>query len=332
MRRRSMRKAIAVLALASAVTVTACGGGDTSANENIAGAGDGDELVQVDVGVLPLAAVAPVYIGITEGFFEEEGLEVTPQQGQGGAALLPAVASGDMEFAYSNNVSLITAHAAGLPIQIVANGNDESENVENASSTVVAKAGSGIAEPADLAGETIAVNTLNNVGDVTIKASLEKAGVDISGVQFVEMPFPDMLPALERDQVDAVWLVTPFTEAAEAAGHQTVIRPFYDTEPGLSIATYFTSEAYAQENPEVVEAFVRAMNRSLEYTSENPDDIRSAVLEYTQIPPEVAETMNLPEFAPEIDMQDLELTSELMVKYGVIEEMPDLEALVRDSE
>lgn len=323
-----MRRSFALLVLATAVAATACGG---SPSETASGQGSdrGPAVTQVDVGVLPLAAVAPVYLGIAQGFFAQEGLEVTPQQAQGGAAVLPAVASGEMEFAYSNNVSLITAHSAGLGIQIIANGNDESDDVESASSTVVSKAGSDIVEPADLAGATIAVNTLNNIGDITIKAALEKDGVDVSGIEFVEMGFPDMISALERDLVDAVWLVTPFTGAAAAAGHQVVLRPFYDTQPGLSIGTYFTSSRYAEQNPGVVASFTRAMNRSLEYTQAHPDELRSAVLEFTEIPEAAVATMTLPEFGPEIDRADLELTAQLMVKYGVIEEMPDLAMLVR---
>ena len=50
----------------------------------------------------------------------------------------------------------------------------------------------------DLEGKTIAVNTLKNICEVTIKASLEKEGVDVDKLKFTEVPFPDMLAALEN--------------------------------------------------------------------------------------------------------------------------------------
>ncbi|MGW3614699.1 ABC transporter substrate-binding protein [Micromonospora sp. NPDC005163] len=315
-------KWFALLAVATVVATTACGSGGDERSE-------GDQTVKIDVGGLPLAALAPLYLGIDKGFFADEGLEVTPQQAQGGAALLPAVVSGDMEFAYSNTASLITASVKGLPVQIVANGNDETNDIKKASSTVVSKGGGPIRQPADLAGKTIAVNTLNNVGDITIKAALEKSGVDISGLKFVELPFPDMLPALEAGRVDAVWLVTPFTQTAKDAGHQEVLRPFFDTQPGLNIATYFTSQRYAKEHPDVVAGFVRAMNKSLTYTNDHPDELRAAVKTYAKIPDDVLGKMPLPEFPAEIDVPDIELTAELMRKYGIIDKLPDFKRLVR---
>jgi NitT/TauT family transport system substrate-binding protein len=290
--------------------------------------GSSGGLTKVDVGVLPLAAVAPVYLGIDKGFFKEEGLQVTPKQAQGGAALIPAVLSGDMQFAYVNNTSVVLAQSKGLPVQVVANGNDEATDVANANSTVVTRKGSPIKKPADLAGKTIAVNTLNNVGDMTIKASLERHGVDVSGLKFLELPFPDMMPALERGSVDAVWLVTPFTETAAQAGAQVVLRPFYETKPGLSIASYMTSKKYAAQNPKVVAAFARAMDKSEQYAQAHEDELRAAVSKFTTIPDAVLKVMPLPEFSTELPRDSLELTAELMAKYKMVDKAPKVEDLL----
>lgn len=319
---RGRRLLTAVVATTAAAAMLAACGSDESAS------GEGDDLVKINVGVMPLAAVGPVYLGIENGFFEEVGLEVTPKQAQGGAALIPAVLSGDMEFAYGNNVSVLTASSQGLPVRIVANGNDESAEREDAQSTVVSASGSSIETAADLAGKTIAVNTLNNVGDVTIKAALEKEGVDVSDLKFLELGFPDMLPALERGDVDAVWLVTPFTEMAEAAGAQVVLHPFYDTKPGLSIASYFTSEKYAAENPEVVKKFVEGINKSMEYAMAHPEELRAVVKEFTQIPEDVLAVMPLPEFSTPLPTESLELTGELMAKYKITPQAPSLDELL----
>jgi NitT/TauT family transport system substrate-binding protein len=321
-----MRRLAALALVPVALALPACGDDDDGAS---ASSKSGGELVKVNVGVLPLAAVTPVYLGQEKGFFREEGLDVTPQQTQGGAATLPSVISGDFQFGYSNNVSLLLASVEGLPIEIVSNGNDEAEEVDQINSVVVSKKGSAIKQPADLAGKKIAVNTLNNIGDVTVKAALQKKGVDISGLEFVELPFPEMIPALERGRVDAAWLVEPFSYAAKAAGHQVIIQPFYDTKPGLSIATYFTSKKYAEQNPEIVDSFVRAMNKSLEYTAAHPDELRSTLLKFTEIPPEVADKMALPTFTPKIKVDDIKLTGELMEEFGLIDEQPDWDTLIR---
>src|SRR3954467_9114511 len=76
-------------------------------------------VTKLKVGVLPITNVAPLYLGIKKGFFKQEKLDVKPQVSEGGAATVPAVISGDQQLAYSTTVSLVTAAAKGLPVQIV---------------------------------------------------------------------------------------------------------------------------------------------------------------------------------------------------------------------
>lgn len=318
-----MRARLVAAVLAAAVALGACGGDDESSGSS------SSKTTKIDVGVLAISALAPVYLGIDKGFFADEGLEVVPHTSEGGAALLPSVVSGELDFAYSNNVSLLIAAVRGLPIQIVTNGADESDDKSETNSVLVSRKGSAIRRPKDLEGKEIAVNTLKNVGDITIKAALEKRGVDVSKLRFVEVPFPEMIAALEAGRVDAVWLVSPFSEQAVAAGHQVLARPFYDTKPGLTIATYFTSKRLAQEDPEVVDRFVRAMNRSIEYTSTHPAEFRRITLTFTKIPESVVKAMPQNALSTKVDRGELQLTAELMRKYGLIDKMPDLDELIR---
>ena len=187
-----------------------------------------------------------------------------------------------------------------------------------------------IKEPSDLEGKTIAVNTLNNICEVTIKASLEKDGVAVDQLKFTEVPFPDMNAALEQERVDAACVVEPFVSQGKA-GEARGLDPFYvRTAPDLTVATYFTSTQYAEENADVVDRFVAAMNRSLEYAQSNPDEVRDVLLDYTEIPPEAAEQIKLPIWRTDLNEPTIELLAELSQKYGLIEETPDLDALIRD--
>jgi NitT/TauT family transport system substrate-binding protein len=102
------------------------------------------------------------------------------------------------------------------------------------------------------------------------------------------------------------------------------------TEPELTVATYFTSDSYLESDPEVVEGFVSAMNRSLEYATENPDEARQAIGEYTEIPPEVLEDVVLPLWQTDLNVPSIELISELMVTFGITDEQADVDALIAD--
>jgi NitT/TauT family transport system substrate-binding protein len=282
------------------------------------------------VGVIPIADVAPLYLGIKQGFFEEEQLTIEPQLAEGGAAITPAVVAGDFQIGFSNTVSLLIAASRDLPVTIISQGVLGGKNEDEAWADLLVTKGGPIKQPQDLEGKTIAVNTLNNICEVTIKASLADMGVDVEALEFTEVPFPDMNAALEEGRVDGACVVEPFVTQG-TSGNARGIDPFYvNTAPDLTVATYFTSTQYAEENPDVVERFVRAMERSLDYAQSNPDQVREVLGEYTEIPPEVAAEITLPQWRADITIPTVELLSQLSLEYGLIEEEPNLDELIRD--
>jgi NitT/TauT family transport system substrate-binding protein len=313
-----------LLALACAAGTAGCGDDDDGG-----GGGEG-EPATLNVGVIPIADVAPLYLGMKKGFFEEEQLTIKPQLAEGGAAITPAVVSGDFQIGFSNTISLLIAASQDLPIEIISQGVLAGKSEEQAWADLLVLKDGPIKTPKDLEGKTIAVNTLKNICEVTIKASLEKDGVAVDTLEFAEVPFPDMNAALEAGRVDAACVVEPFVSQGKA-GAARGIAPFYvRTAPDLTVATYFTSTQYAEENADVVDRFVSAMNRSLTYAQSHPQEVRDVLLEYTEIPPEAAEAIKLPVWRPDLNEPTIELLSELSLKYGLIEEQPDLEELIRD--
>jgi NitT/TauT family transport system substrate-binding protein len=320
-----LRVARLMLALACAVGITACGDDDG----NGGGGGEGGPTT-LKVGVIPIADVAPLYLGMKKGFFEDEQLTIKPQLAEGGAAITPAVVSGDFQIGFSNTISLLIAASQDLPVEIISQGVLAGKTEKEAWADLLVLKDGPIKKPKDLEGKTIAVNTLKNICEVTIKASLEKEGVAVDKLEFAEVPFPDMNAALEAGRVDGACVVEPFVSQGKA-GEARGIDPFYvRTAPDLTVATYFTSSQYAQENGDVVDRFVEAMNRSLTYAESHPDEVRQVLLEYTEIPPEAAEQIKLPTWRPDLNEPTIELLSKLSLKYGLIEEQPDLDELIRD--
>jgi NitT/TauT family transport system substrate-binding protein len=322
-----MRRTTAALVAAPLLFSAACGGSDEGGTPGAAG-GEGGGTQQVTVGVIPIVDVAPVYLGVEQGFFEECGLEVSLESGQGGAAIVPGVVSGEFQFGFSNVTSLLLAASQGLPLKMVANGAASTGEQGNDYGAVIALPGSGIQGAADLAGKRVAVNTLNNIGTTTINESVRQAGGDPSTVQYVELSFPDMTAALQQGNVDAIWVVEPFVSQATAAGGQVVASNFVDTADNLTVATYFTSQQYAQQNPEQVECFAQAMEQSSAYAQENPDAVREILGTYTQIAPEVAEAMVMPQWPTEVNEASVQTLADLAVQDGLIDEVPDLDMLL----
>ena len=144
--------------------------------------------------------------------------------------------------------------AQNLPLKPIAAGVAGAATEDKAWDALLAPKG-GVTDLKQLEGKKVSVNTLKNLPEVAVRNSLEKAGVDVSKVEFVEIPFPDVPAALEAKRVDAAFAVEPFVGASVAAGATKLAAPFEELAPDLTIAEYFTTEQYAQENPEVVERF-----------------------------------------------------------------------------
>lgn len=315
------------LAAITALVLTGCTNSGTTESAGDGAGEDTAALTPIKVGVMPIVDVAAIYVGKSEGFFEEEGLDLTLELAQGGAAIVPAVVSGEYQFGFSNVTSLLLGTANGVPLQAVSAANFSTGEVPDIGAVVV-PGDSDIESAADLAGKTVAVNTLNNIGDSTIRHLVEEDGGDPSGLKFVEMGFPDMPAAVDSKQVEAAWILEPHLTRALNEGARVVSWNFAETNPELMISSYFTSKPYAAENPEVVEAFQRAMQKSLAFADENPDVTRAVLDDYTQIDAAIKEAMTLPRFKTDINVDSVQQLADLALKYGLVSEAVDIEQLL----
>ncbi|MGH3386764.1 MAG: ABC transporter substrate-binding protein [Nocardioidaceae bacterium] len=321
-----MRRVLSATAGATALLLlAACGGGDGGGTT---GGGDKAGPDDITVGVIPIVDVAPLHLGIEQGFFEERDLNVTLEAAQGGAAVVPGVVSGEFQFGFSNVTSLLLASSEGLPLKIVAPGNSSTGEQGADFSGVVVPKGSDIKDAAGLGGKQVAVNTLKNIGDTTVRQSVEKAGGDPDAVKFTELPLPDMPAALAEGRVDAAWLVEPFLTIAKSQGATEIASNLVDTQDDLMIAAYFTSEEVQKSDPDLVERFTEAMNESLEYADQNPDAVREIILTYTEIDPAIAEKVVLPKWSSEVNTDTVDLLAELALEDGLVKEPIDTSALL----
>ncbi|MBG0564536.1 ABC transporter substrate-binding protein [Actinoplanes aureus] len=319
MRRRPVLAVFAALLLA----VTACGGSDDEPEPAASG-----QLDKVNVGVIAIVDVAPIYLGQAKGIFRNAGIDLTLTTAQGGAAIVPAVLSGQFQFGFSNSISLLIAQTQKVPIKVVSNGNNSTGEDGKDFGALYVKADSPIKSPKDLAGKTVAANTLKNIVETTVKASVKKDGGDATAVKFTELAFPDQVPALEAGRVDAIFVVEPFQQTAIAAGAKRIASPYVDAAPDLTVAMYFTSQKLLAEDADLVQRFTAAIKESLAYADGHPDEVRDVLGTYTKIPPETRDALILPSWPAEINRASVQTLADLAVADGLVKEQPDLTALL----
>ncbi|MCP2328819.1 NitT/TauT family transport system substrate-binding protein [Hamadaea flava] len=318
--RRPLVALFSAAALLITTTLSACG----SSPDKPSTPGQPDA---VDVGVIAIVDVAPIYLGKQQGFFSKRNINLNLTTAQGGAAIVPGVVSGQYQFGFSNTLSLLVATEKGVPVKAVCNGNTSTGKDGEDFGGLFVKAGSPITSPKDLVGKTVATNTLKNIVELSVRASVKKAGGDPAGVKFTELPFPDMLPALQAGRVDGVFVVEPFQAAAVAAGAKKIASSFVDLAGNLTISMYFTSKQLATSNPDLVARFTEAMKESLAYAESHPDDVRTVLGTYTQISAEVRAKLTLPKFPADIDKASVQSVGDQAQSLGLLTKAPDLNLL-----
>lgn len=321
-----MKKLLAPIAALTLLAVAACGSGNGGSSSS-SGTNGATATTHLKVGVIPIVDVAPIYLGKEQGFFSQHHIDLELVQESGGAAAIPGVVSGDFQLSFGNVTSVILAASQNLPLKMISEGNSSTGDASTDFSGVVVPPDSAIKSAKDLAGKTVAVNNLKNIGEVTVRNAVDKDGGDGKSVKFVELNFPDMPAAVANHQVDAAWVVEPFLTAATAQGARNVSSNFASI-PDLTVACYFTTQQYIAQHKDVVDNFRAAIQESLKYATDHPDEVRRIVTTYTTIKSDVASQIKLPGYPQDMNVASLKTVASLMNKYGITQNTVDVTKLL----
>ena len=141
-----------------ALFAAGCGGSDA---EQAAEAGG---PVTVTVGTLPTANAAAMYLGIEQGFFEEEDLTLEAAVVGSGNEIITGLVSGDYQFGFVGYVSAGIAAANNVPVCVVAANDGSGTSVEDDWQVMAVGANSPIKSAQDLAGKTLPGGPRRTVG------------------------------------------------------------------------------------------------------------------------------------------------------------------------
>lgn len=332
---RSRRHLLRLTALATvSVLVAACGssGNDSSSAESpsttAADATTGSttaEVTNLTIGFTPVPSAAPAYIAEKAGLFADHHLAVKIEPVQGGADSLPLVIRGDMQFSYTNVISVIQASDSGLPICVVTAGD---MNRADTHSIYVLK-DSPIQEAKDLEGKKVAINNLRNIGHLGMVLAIEAGGGDSSKVNFVELPFPNMAQALEQGAIDAAMLPEPFaTEAQETLGARRAVPMFTGEYEDFPNGVYVTSRDYAEANPGVVKDFAAAVEGGMKLANDEPQQVIDVVPTFTRVAADMAAKIGLPHFMVPLDVDRLQFAADTMSKFDFLDGDFDMSGLI----
>jgi NitT/TauT family transport system substrate-binding protein len=274
--------------------------------------------VKTKLGYMKIVDNAAMFMAMDRGFFKAEGLELEPVPMAGGAVIVQGVNSGDLQFGWTNVISLYQAYVEGFDFKLIAGGatnlrsSNETHAIEVLKDSLIKRA-------KDLEGKTVAVNTLNNIVQLMAMAWVDKNGGSSAKVKFIELPFPQMEAALVAGKVDAISVQEPFAAvAARKPQIRVLANPWGDVVPKFLIASWFASEKWVQKNRGTAEAFVRAVNRGMDAIHSDKEGARAAMIKWAGLKPDMVGKMGLPLFDKTLSEKDLQATIDLTFKYKLI--------------
>lgn len=229
--------------------------------------------VKVKVGVtvptMGNPSYALYYNGIVEGFYKEEGLDVTIVPGGAGISPVQALASGLTDFQDVSTGTIMIARANNnVPIKGVYQWH-QGTNVLNgewirSGYRLAVLEGSPIQTAKDLKGKTIGVFSLDNYIYFDLLYTLKQAGLTKDDVKIVPTQMGG-IAALDRGQIDALgsWGAQLYAAEYRGAKFRLLAGPRKSYYDGLTTAV---TEKMLRERPEVVRAYCRAMQKVTTWT------------------------------------------------------------------
>lgn len=226
------------------------------------------------------------------GYFDGTGITLEKVgYAPGGPASLVALAGGSVELGSAATSAVLNSIAAGNDFVAAFPSNGINDEVQ---SIFYVLDDSPIKSIADIAGKTIAVNTLGAHLDYTVREALHQAGLPENAANLIVVPGPQLEQVLRSGKVDVsafgYWQTT-FEGAARQDGGLWAV--FDDTDVLGEIAGGFVvlRRDWIEAHPAAAKAFVEGSVKALDYARVHPEETKAIfarVLQERGENPEVA--------------------------------------------
>lgn len=254
---------------------------------------------------------APQYIAISQGFFEEEGLEIELLLTPGADKVTAAVLSGDVQIGFSGSEACIYVYNAGEKDYL----KTFAQLTQKDGSFLVSREKYEDFTLDDLRGKSVIGGRKGGMPEMTFEWALRQNGIDpVSDLDIdTSVAFVAMSGAFIGGQGDFVTLFEPNATQVENQGFGYVVASIGELGGVVPYTSYSARTSYIEENPEIIEKFTRAIQKGLDYVHDHSDEeVANAIIE----------------FFPDTSMNDL---VEVIARYRSIDAWPTTTDFKEDS-
>lgn len=226
---------------------------------------------------------APMYVAIEEGYFAEEGIYVELVTGYGADKTMTAVLTGEADIGFMGSESSIYTYVQGTDNQVV----NFAQLTQRAGNFLVAR------EPIEdftwdmLKGEEVLGGRAGGMPQMVFEYVLKKHGMDPKTDLNIDqsIDFGSTAAAFSGGKGAYTIEFEPHATSLEEKGDGYIVASLGEESGYVPYTAFSATSSYIEENPEVIQAFVNALQKGLDYVNTHtPEEIAKIIA------PQFAET------------------------------------------
>ncbi len=206
---------------------------------------------------------APQYVAISEGFFEEEGLEVELINGQGADKVMTALLSDQVEIGFMGPEASVYVYNQGKEDYAV----NFAQLTQRDGSFLVAREPMPNFSFEALRGKNVIGGRKGGMPEMTFEYVLRKHGIEPGKDVNVrtDIQFAVMAGAFTGGEGDFVTLFEPVASSLEKEGKGYIVASIGAEAGYIPYTCYSAKKSYIEKNPEVIQKFTNAIYKGMKW-------------------------------------------------------------------
>ena len=239
---------------------------------------------------------APMYVAIEEGYFADEGIDLTLVTGFGADKTMTALLTGEADIGFMGSESTIYTYKEGASDYAV----NFAQLTQRAGNFLVSR------EPIDnfswdmLIGKDVLGGRAGGMPEMVFEYILKKNGIDPAADLAIDqsIDFGSTAAAFSGGQGDFTVEFEPHATSLESKGDGYVVASLGEDSGYVPYTAFSAKKSYIEKNPEVIQSFTNALQKGMDYVQ-------------THSPAEVAKVI-----APQFEGTDLETITTIVERYA----------------
>ena len=227
---------------------------------------------------------APQYVAIEEGYFKDEGLDLTLVTGFGADKTMTAVISGEADIGFMGAEASVYAYQEGATDTVV----NFAQLTQRAGNFLVAREEMPDFKWEDLKDKKVLGGRKGGMPEMVFEYILRKNGLDPQKDLTIDqsIDFGSTAAAFTGDtSADFTVEFEPSATALEKEGAGYVVASLGVDSGYVPYTSYSAKTSYMEKNPEIIQKFTNALQKGMEYVqSHTPEEIAEVIA------PQFAET------------------------------------------